>query len=328
MGAVVANELLLPTMTQTWALLGGADKSEAVDSPNSPLVVSEGTAYVQQIQSYAKLYGGSGKERMKKRCLISELLVYISIHNDRLVSLDPESFLASIPYNKAHGDVFKSRLKNRSRDAIGLPKKATTARNLFIAEKRIELSEVGQRPTMAILEKHWDDFKEINQGNAGDYDRRAAEEKLVYRQKLENWLTVNHASQPLSLPWSEDALKEIENGPRKKRKKRRLPTDLRQSAASTPRPSVASSASDRPQSDVPSCRHLTSTPYHQRCFSVIVQMQQTGLCVTFHQNTERGLHVSALPSMLPEPSEHHVGPTEGTGVRVYDVLVGINSTSW
>ena len=32
--------------------------------------------------------------------------------------------------------------------------------------------------------------------------------------------------------------------------------------------------------------------------------------------------------MLPEPSEHHVGPTEGTGVRVYDVLVGINSTSW
>ena len=32
--------------------------------------------------------------------------------------------------------------------------------------------------------------------------------------------------------------------------------------------------------------------------------------------------------MLPEPSEHHVGPTEGTGVRVYDVLVGINRTSW
>lgn len=71
---------------------------------------------------------------------------------------------------------------------------------------------------MPVLTKQWKDFKAKNHGNAGDYDKRAAEEKRVYRQKLENWLTKNHASQPLSLPWSEDALKEMTGGQQKKRK--------------------------------------------------------------------------------------------------------------
>ena len=145
MSSDVANELLLPPKTQVCALVGGFEECEAVDSPDSPLVVSEGTAYAQQIQSYAELYGGNDKQRMEKRCLIGELLVHISNHNDRLLSLNPESFLASIPYNKAYGDVFKSRLKNRSREAIRLPKKPSTARNLFIAEKRNELLKATTR---------------------------------------------------------------------------------------------------------------------------------------------------------------------------------------
>ena len=37
---------------------------------------------------------------------------------------------------------------------------------------------------------------------------------------------------------------------------------------------------------------------------------------------------SAFPSMVPAASEHHVGPTEATGVRVHDVLIGINGSIW